>query len=230
MFYLWRAETRLVRLLSHKISRPSILSVGGESMIMTNYHVVRNRRHGTQIQVCFDYDGPGSQLLWYNCDNPLYYSRNGQEGVQEGHQDFAVFCIRGEVNRQPITLQHSAERADLKNTKGIIVGHPQGGYKRLSIVDLHPDPDDGSNTERRYSLGGTRPGSSGSPVLSSMNPVSPVALHYGVRRKKHCDTCTCADGVGVGVNILRVIEFIERSPYTQRQLAVKAQALVAPSN
>ena len=202
-------------------------------MIMTNYHVVKNRRHGTQIQVCFDYDGPGSQLLWYNCDNPLYYSRNGQEGVQEGHQDFAVFCIRGEVNRQPTTLQHSAERADLsllKSKKGIIVGHPQGGYKRLSIVNFHSDLDDGSNIERRYSSESTRPGSSGSPVMSSMNPVSPVALHCGVRRQKHCDTCTCAAGVGVGVNILSVIDSIKRSPHTQQLLQKQAQGLVVRPN
>ena len=207
------------------------LSVGGKSMIMTNYHVVRNRRPETQIQVCFDYDGPGSQLVWYDCNNPLYYSRNGQEGVDEDHQDFAVFCIRGKVNRQPTTLQHLAERANLsfqQSTKGIIVGHPQGGYKRLSIVELHPDSDDESNTERRYSSRSTRPGSSGSPVLSFRNPVSPVALHYGVRRKKHCDTCTCADGVGV--NILSVIDFINRSPLTQCKLQEGAAKNVVPAD
>jgi len=211
------------------------LSVAGRSMIMTNYHVVRNRRPGTAIQVCFDFDGPGIPALWYNCANPLYCSRDCQEvgeGVDENHRDFAVFRIYGEVHRTPMTLQHSAERANFsfqQGMKGIIVGHPNGAYKRLSIVDLHPDPDDGFNIERRYSPG-TRPGSSGSPVLSSMDLVSAVALHYGVRRKKHCDTCTCGASVGVGVNILDVIDFIKRSPLTQRELQVQAQGLVVPPN
>ena len=199
--------------------------VGGEDVIMTNYHVVRNHCLGTKIQVYFDYYD-GQVPKQYTCERPVYYSHDGADGVDEDHRDFAVLPVRiqGRVRRNPMRLQ----RSDLANVsfkqgmKGIIVGHPQGGYKRLSIVDLHPDPDDGSNTERRYSLGGTRPGSSGSPVMSSMNPVSPVALHYGVRRKKG------AAGVGVGVNILSVIDSINNHTRTQRQLQKEAAKYVVP--
>ena len=203
--------------------------VGGEDMIMTNYHVVKNRRSGTKIQVYFDYYD-GNDPEGYTCDKPLYCSHDGADGVDEDHRDFAVLPVstQGRVRRNPMTLQRSdlANLSFQQGMRGIIVGHPQGGYKRLSIVDLHPD---GSNTERRYSLGGTRPGSSGSPVLNLKNPDTPVALHYGVRHQKHCDTCTCADGVGVGVNILSVIDFISRSQLAERKLHYKAAKIVQPT-
>ena len=67
-----------------------------------------------------------SQAQRYTCDRPLYCSHDGADGMDEDHRDFAVLPVRiqGRVRRNPMGLQ----RSELA-MRGIIVGHPQGGYK-----------------------------------------------------------------------------------------------------
>ena len=80
--------------------------------------------------------------------------------------------------------------------QGIIVGHPGGGPKCISIVQFKPG--DFGDLEQHYPQQGTRQGSSSSPVLVDarldvLSPRNVYALHYHA---------------GAGINIRHVIDTI----------------------
>lgn len=200
-----------------------------QKLVMTNYHVVRNRDSSLPIRVHFFYEDNGHSDHEDVTDNPVYYSRKGeQERVDYDHLDFAVLKVENIPERLKSKLTpliHTAERGNfafhpamkefendhpprMSTEQGIIIGHPDGGPKRISVVHFQPGRSD--DLKRRYSQTGTWGGSSGSPVLiNAMNPIftphTVTILHYGVKKDK-----TGARDCGVGVNTKYVLEAINR--------------------
>ena len=196
--------------------------------VLTNHHVVREHSKGKgPILVKFFYNSPTSPGEKCEVDEDIkYYSRCPDEKQgdksDEEYYDFAVLGVKNmPQNIKPITLMACEGRhkslfssvftkackdLGINLGQGLIVGHPQGEHKRISIVDfVVRDDDEGcDDVIREYSKEGTRPGSSGSPVfLNAKNeafaPHWVCALHF---QKKN--------GAGRGVSILKVIEHIRK--------------------
>lgn len=190
------------------------------TQVMTNYHVVKDHDGISPIRIGFFYedddDGP-LHTVEFN-KSPTYYSPNGERHGTGQKQDFAVFDVDGIPDyTKGIDLVHSDSSSTpfdetaktffakpgkhlpskMKIDEGVIVGHPGGGPKRISIVRFQPGEED--DLERRYSREGTARGSSGSPVL--VNAIHTIlvrgvfALHYKS---------------GKGINIQHVIKTISK--------------------
>ena len=190
---------------------------GGEKFVMTNYHVVRNFNQGLNqpVQVKLDYDGPG-RGRFIKVVGFEYHSRDGNR-VDADHRDFCVLRLERAPEVEGIMLEPTTGRLDAmfnhsfwnavnplvgegqRFGEGLIVGHPRGSYKRISVVKLSHCEDVNSFT-RAYEELGTRPGSSGSPVVCNCdnNVTSPgwvYVLHFASGR---------------GVTIVKVIEAISK--------------------
>ena len=188
---------------------------GGEKSVMTNYHVVRKFDQGLNqpVQVMLDYDGPGRGRC-IKVVGVQYHSRDGNR-VDADHRDFCVLKLEQAPEVEGITLEPTTGRLNAmfdhnfwnsvnpladegqRFGEGLIVGHPRGSYKRISVVKLSHCEDVNSFT-RAYEELGTRPGSSGSPVVCNCvnNATSPgwvYVLHFASGR---------------GVTIVKVIEAI----------------------
>ena len=185
--------------------------------VMTNYHVVKNHDGISPICIGFFYeDADGPRLTLKFNKSPTYYSPNGERHERGQKQDFAVFDVDGiPEDIEGIRLEHSDcsstpfdENAKkyfaipgnrlppkMEINQGIIVGHPAGGPKCISVVEFQSGEE--HNLVRRYSREGTTPGSSGSPVLVNARHAilgrGVHALHYRS---------------GKGVNIQKVIKTI----------------------
>ena len=190
---------------------------GGEKSVMTNYHVVRKFDQGLNqpVQVKLDYDGPG-RGRFIKVVGFEYHSRDGNR-VDADHRDFCVLKLEQAPEVEGIMLDPITDHLDAmfnhsfwnamnplfppdegqRFGEGLIVGHPRGSYKRISVVKLSHCEDVNSFT-RAYEELGTRPGSSGSPVVCNCvnNATSPgwvYVLHFASGR---------------GVTIVKVIEAI----------------------
>ena len=181
-----------------------------QKLVMTNYHVIRrfNESLNKPITVKLDYDRPGAgiiiQVMKYQ-----YYS------LDADHCDFCALTLKKDPGREGIHLEPSRGRLDhmfnlwdatnsmldegQRYGKGLIVGHPRGSYKRISIVQLTPCEDVELFT-REYEKHGSRPGSSGSPVLCN-------CVNQGTSAKW---VYVLHFASGHGVTILKVIEEISK--------------------
>lgn len=187
----------------------------GQKLVMTNYHVIRNfnKSLNRPITVKLDYDRPGAGII-IEVTPYKYYSRDGP-ALDADHRDFCALKLKKDPEREGILLEPTTGRLDAmfnkwdatnsmlgegqRYGKGLIVGHPRGSYKRISIVQLTPCEDVQLFT-RKYEKRGSRPGNSGSPVLCNcVNPVTSArwvyVLHYASGR---------------GVTIVKVIEAISQ--------------------
>ena len=171
--------------------------------VMTNYHVVKDHDGVSPMRIGFFYDGGDGPTVTLECDNtPTYYSPDGERDEEGQEYDFAVLDVDGiPEEAMGITLEYTnrynlpfdANAAmffdkpenrlpRLMNiNEGIIVGHPDGGPKRISTVQFQYGKE--GDRDRVYSREGTRPGSSGSPVLVNAIHTTLVrgrvyALHY----------------------------------------------------
>ena len=191
--------------------------------VMTNYHVVSDHDGVNPMHIEFFYDDDEDAVrptVTREFNNPpTYYSPNGEPHAIGQEHDFAVLDVDDipeeamgihleYANRGNLPFDENAANVfdkpenrlpRLMNiNEGIIVGHPEGGLKRISIVQFQPGRED--DLERRYSPEGTRPGSSGSPVLVNARPAILVrgrvyALHY------------CP---GLGINVQHIIRAISQ--------------------
>ena len=190
-----------------------------QKLIMTNYHVIRpfNQSLKRPIQVKLDYDSPRAGWI-IPVDGIEYYSRSGEK-VDADHCDFCALRLQSDLEREGILLESTTGRLNAMFSKtvwdatesifrdgerfgeGLIVGHPRGSYKRVSVVKLAPCEDEGNvNFTREYEEVGTRPGSSGSPVVCNcVNRVTSTKWVYVLHFAS-----------GRGVTIVKVIDAINR--------------------
>lgn len=183
--------------------------------VMTNYHVVKDHVPECPIRVGFFYDGPRNECVEREFRGQIeYYSRDGS--VNKENRDFAVLSVQNIPDKAkgisleygpvggthaPFYFRDTDKTHEKGMHEGIVIGHPRGGYKRISIVTFKAAKTDDNKeffVERQYSKEGTRQGSSGSPVLtnnnlSGMNRGKVYVLHYAS---------------GAGVDIARVLQSI----------------------
>ena len=188
--------------------------------VMTNYHVVKDHDGVSPMRIRFFYDGVDDPPVTRECNNtPTYYSPDGEPHGEGQELDFAVLDVDDIPAKATGISLECTSRCNLpfdenaanfvdkpKNrlpplmniTEGIIVGHPEGGPKRISIVQFQ-DGNEGDR-DRSYSPQGTAQGSSGSPVLVNAIHTTLVcgrvyALHYRS---------------GQGINVQRIITAISQ--------------------
>ena len=190
-----------------------------KKLVMTNFHVIRpfNQSLKQPIQVKLDYDKPGvGQII--PVDGVEYYSHSGEKADAD-HCDFCALSLRSIPEREGILLESTTGRLNAMFSKtfwdatesfcgdgqrfgeGLIVGHPRASYKRVSVVKLTPCEDkDNVKFTREYDTRGTRPGSSGSPVVCNcVNNATSAKWVYVLHFAS-----------GSGVTIVKVIEAINR--------------------
>lgn len=147
-------------------------------LVMTNYHVVSewNGKLEDPVLVKFGYDKPDTGET-IKVQSFQYYSKDGVK-VNADQYDFctlelvedppaAVNGILMDLSERTLDYMFNyalQQAVGIKDPKGIIIGHPRGSYKRISIVNLTPCEDKTKFT-RKYTAIGTRPGSSGSPLV-----------------------------------------------------------------
>ena len=189
---------------------------GDKKLVMTNYHVIRdfNQSLKRPITVKLDYDKPHT-VRTIEVTGCHYYSRDG--AIDADHCDFCALTLVKDPERDGIILEVTRSRLEAMFSKsmwnatnsmldegqrygeGLIVGHPRGSYKRISIVKLDPC----ENVEfftRNYEKRGTKPGSSGSPVVFNCDNLATSAEWV----------CVLHFASGQGVTIVKVLEAISQ--------------------
>ena len=168
----------------------SIKPVPASKHVLTNYHVIKQHNRDMGPIRVFFYDCPEEVDVEERVADfdEKYYSRDPKDSDDEKCYDFAVLNVNDIPSRaKGINLMASIGRhtavfskkffkaiqeilpSEVVIHQGIIVGHPLGKHKRISIVDFTLDGDDNEEEDddamRAYSKDGTQPGSSGSPVM-----------------------------------------------------------------
>ena len=196
---------------------------GDKKLVMTNYHVIRdfNQSLKRPITVKLDYDMPNTGRIIQVADCQIkYYSHDGRV-VDADHRDFCALTLEEDPERDGIILEVTRSHLEAmfsksmwnatnsmldegqRYGKGLIVGHPRGSYKRISIVTLTPC----ESVElfiRNYEERGTRPGSSGSPVVCNCANLATSAEWV----------CVLHFASGQGVTIVKVLEAINQQMKT----------------
>ena len=191
---------------------------GHSKQVLTNYHVLEdyqgdlsNYQCQPAISVRFFFDTPDQAgVKTHDVISINYFSVDSGvvEIVDKDNCDFALLSIENiPPNVNGITLSPSGKhklevlqsRLGLPMNQGIVIGHPQGSYKRISTVDLQSSSDD---FVQMYTTEGTQRGSSGSPVVINCGSSADVA--YFLHRH-----------TGGGINAKQITDIIRRDPKTE---------------
>lgn len=147
-----------------------------EDVLLTNHHVVKSKERAREFEVIFNFQlslsGIVARPQKYTLDPDSLFITSPQDEL-----DFTMVRINGSPGLEwgfiPLREAHVEE-----NMAAIVIHHPRGTYKKISLGDNEIVNVDRDNHRFHY-LTDTHDGSSGAPVFDDHFTL--VGLHHGAQ-------------------------------------------------